>query len=63
MCFVMEINGLCDSFSLGTALHLNGKGNFSFGRLCDFSCICFLSYKNVYWGKSGMSQLISVDLI
>lgn len=59
----MEINGLCDSFSLGTALHLNGKGNFSFGRLSGFSSICFLSYKNAYWEKSGMSQLISVDLI
>lgn len=63
MCFVMEINGLCDSFSLDTALHLNGKGNFSFGRLSGFSSVCFLSYKNAYWEKSGMSQLISVDLI
>lgn len=63
----MEINGLCDNFSFEYSTVFEWKGQFQLWevvRLFYFffsSSICLLSYKNVCWGKSGMTQLISVE--
>lgn len=62
----MEINGLCDNFSFGYSTASEWKGQFQLWKVVFFfssSDICFLSYKNVCWGKSEMTQSILLDLI
>lgn len=71
----MEINGLCDNFSLGYSNEFEWKGQFQLWEVVSFflyflfffsppfSEYLFSKLQNVCWGESGMAQFISVDLI